>query len=44
MHCDAREAIKKVTGARWNKIGMDIDTGEDPMIAFAVRIIAHNFY
>ena len=44
MRSDAKEVIKKNTGALWNKRGMIIETITDPLIAFVVRIISHKFF
>lgn len=44
MRSEAKEIIERNTGAVWNKQGMTIDTITYPLIAFAVRIIAHKFY
>ena len=43
MRSDKKEAIEKNIGVLWNKRGMTIDTITDPLIAFAVRIIAYKF-
>ena len=44
MRTDAKEAIEKNTGALWNKRGMTIDTIINPLITFAVRVIAHELF
>ena len=44
MTSDAKEEIEKNIGALWNKRGMTIDIIFDPLIKFAVRIIAHKFF
>ena len=44
IRSDAKEVIEKNTSAMWNKRGMTIDTIMNPLIDFAVRVIAHKFY
>ena len=44
LRSDSKEAIEKNTRAKWNKRGMTIDTIHDPLVEFAVRVIAHKFY
>ena len=44
LRSDSKEVIEKNTGAKWNKRGMKIDTIQDPLIDFFVRVIAHKFY
>ena len=44
LKSDKREAIEKNTGAKWNNMGMTIDTIKDPLLDFAVRIVSHKFY
>ena len=44
LRSDAKEAIEKDTGAKWNKRGMTIDSIQDPLVDFAIRVIAHKFY
>ena len=41
---DSKEIIEKNIGAIWNKHGMTIDTITNPLVEFAVRVIAHKFY
>ena len=38
-----KEVIEKNIGVVWNKIWMTIDIVLDPLIPFALRIIAHKF-
>lgn len=44
LSSDSKEVIEKNTGAKWNKRGMTINTIRDPLIEFAVKVIAHKFY
>jgi hypothetical protein len=44
LRSDSKEVIEKNTGAKWNKRGMTIDTIQDPLVEFFVRVIAHKFY
>lgn len=39
-----RSEIEKNTGAKWNKRGMTIDTIQDLLVDFAIRVIAHKSY
>lgn len=44
LRSDSKEVIEKNIGVVWNKRGMTIDTIIDPLIDFAIRVIAHKFY
>ena len=44
LRSDSKEAIEKNIGAKWNKRGMTIDTINDPLVEFVVRVISHKFY
>ena len=44
LRSDSKEVIEMNTGAKWNKRGMTIDTIQDPLVEFAVRVISHKFY
>ena len=44
MRSDSKEIIERNTRAIWNKRGMTIDTITNPLVEFAVRVIAHKFY
>ena len=44
IRSDSKEIIEKNTRAVWNKRGMTIDTIINPLVEFAVRVIAHKFY
>ena len=44
MISDAKEIIEKNTREIWNKRGMAINAITNPLISFAVRIIAHKFF
>ena len=44
MRSDAKERIEKNTGAMCNKHGMSIEITRDPIVAFAVRVTAQNFF
>lgn len=44
MRSDAKETIEKNIGVVWNKRGMSIGIILDPLIAFAVRLIAHKLF
>ena len=44
LKSDSKEVIKKNTRAKWNKRGMNIDTIQDPLVDFVVRVISHKFY
>ena len=41
---DKTEVIEKNDRAKWNNGGMTIDTIQDPVLDFAVRVISHKFY
>lgn len=44
LRSDSKKVIERNTGAKWNKRGMAIDSIHDPLVEFAVRVIAHKFY
>lgn len=44
LRSDSKEVIERNTGAKWNKRGMTIDTIQDPLVEFAVRVISQKFY
>ena len=44
IRSDSKEVIEKNIGTQWNKRGMTIHTITNPLIDFAVRVIAHKFY
>lgn len=44
LRSDSKEEIKKNTGAKWNKRGMTIDTIQEPLVDFSIRVISHKFY
>lgn len=44
MQCLSREEVEENTGAKWNGQGLSITNISDPLIKFAVRVIAQNFY
>ena len=44
LRSDYEEVIEKNTGVKWNKCGVNIDTIQDPLINFSVRVISHKFY
>ena len=44
LKSDSKEVTEKNTRAKWNKRGMNIDTIQDPLINFAIRVISHKFY
>ena len=44
LRSDSKEVIEKNIGERWNKRGMNIDTIQDPIINFVVRVISHKLY
>ena len=41
LRSDSKEVIEKNIGARWNKRGMTIDTIQDLLVEFVVRVIFH---
>lgn len=44
LRSDSKEVIERNTGAKWNKRGMTIDTIQDPLVEFSIRVISHKFY
>ena len=44
LRSDSKEVIERNTGAKWNKRGMTIDTIQDSLVEFVVRVISHKFY
>ena len=44
IRSDSKEIIERNNGAVWNKHGMTIDTITNPLVEFAVTVIAHKFY
>lgn len=44
LRSDSKEVIEKNTCAKWNKRGTTMDTIQDPLVEFVVRVIAHKFY
>ena len=44
IRSDAKDILKKNTGAQWNKRGMTIDTIMNPLTDFTIQVIAHKFY
>ena len=44
LRSDSKEVIEKNTGEKWNKRGLNIDTIQDPLINFVIRVISHKFY
>ena len=44
LRSDKKEKIEKNTGAKWNNMGMKINTIKEPLLYFSMRIISHKFY
>ena len=44
LRSEKRKKIENNTGAKWNNMGMTIDTIKDPLLDFSMRIISHKFY
>lgn len=44
LRSDSKEVIEKEIGTKWNKRGMKIDTIQDPLIKFSIRVISQKFY
>ena len=44
LRSESKEIIDKTIGVVWNKRGMKINTITNPLIDFAVRVIAYKFY
>lgn len=44
MCSNSKEVIERNRVVTWNKRGISIDTVSDPLVTFAVRVIAHKFF